>query len=321
MRAFQGRRAVDLDTIGRWAYANQLTNNSQAWGDDLKGVGLWYGMQGAKVGWIDDRRFQPKQIATLQRRARAGKTESVLALARRIEQPGFTDHLVAHDGIDAFINTLKMEPHFGGWMHSRAHGWLAIEGGAIAHDVNHLTVLSHDQSRPFMNDTFDWPQWPALEVPHNVVIDYFQSMVTLKNPTLGASARAANQDETNEGDVISGTIGDDRLKGRRGNDTLLGRAGNDRLIGRQGDDLIDGGTGRRNQARGGEGRDTFVLHENGRLIISDFNVIDDVILLPDGNGSIRSIQRPGAVLLRGDDGNVIGVLRGQFDIDAITTID
>ena len=35
---------------------------------------------------------------------------------------------------------------------TRAHGWLPIEGGA-AHDVNHLTVLSHDQSQPFMNDT------------------------------------------------------------------------------------------------------------------------------------------------------------------------
>ena len=49
--------------------------------------------------------------------------------------------------------------------------------------MNHLTVLSHDQSQPFMNDTFDWPQWPALEVPHGVVIDYFQSMVTLSDPT------------------------------------------------------------------------------------------------------------------------------------------
>ena len=81
----------------------------------------------------------------------------MLALARRIEQPGFTDHLIARDGVDTFIKTLKMEPHFGGWMHDRAHGWLDIEGVAIAHDINHLTVLSHDQKQPFMNDTFDWP--------------------------------------------------------------------------------------------------------------------------------------------------------------------
>jgi chitinase len=53
---------------------------------------------------------------------------------------------------------------------------------AIAHDLNHLTVLSHDQMQPFMNDTFDWPQWPALEVGHDRVIEYFQSMVVLGNP-------------------------------------------------------------------------------------------------------------------------------------------
>ena len=54
-----------------------------------------------------------------------------------------------------------MEPHYGGVMHGRTHGYLSIEGVAINHDVNHLTVLSWDQTQPFMNDTFDWPQWPA----------------------------------------------------------------------------------------------------------------------------------------------------------------
>ncbi len=33
-----------------------------------------------------------------------------------------------------------------------------------------------------MNDTFDWPQWPALDVPESDVIDYFQSMVVLRDP-------------------------------------------------------------------------------------------------------------------------------------------
>merc|ERR1712224_647643 len=66
--------------------------------------------------------------------------------------------------------------------HDRCHGWLSIEGVAIAHDVNHLTVLSHDQMRPFMNDTWDWPQWPALEVSEARVLEYFQSMVVLGDP-------------------------------------------------------------------------------------------------------------------------------------------
>jgi len=36
--------------------------------------------------------------------------------------------------------------------------------------------------QPFMNDTWDWPQWPALEVSHAGVLEYFQSMVSLGNP-------------------------------------------------------------------------------------------------------------------------------------------
>ena len=183
LRAFLGLGEATLETVGRWAFSKGLTNNATAWGDDESGVGLWYAMQGAKVGWIADSAFDPQLLADLQRTARLGEPDDVLELARRVDREGYIEHLQATDGVDAFINTLKMEPHYGGWMHSRAHGWLGIHGDAIAHDLNHLTVLSHDQSQPFMNDTFNWPQWPALEVPHPVVINYFQSMVMLSDPT------------------------------------------------------------------------------------------------------------------------------------------
>ncbi|MAV12112.1 MAG: hypothetical protein CL861_01405 [Cyanobium sp. MED843] len=183
LRAFLGLGETTLETVGRWAFSKGLTNNTTAWGDDESGVGLWYAMQGAKVGWIADSAFDPQLLADLQRTARLAEPDDVLELAQRVDREGFIEQLQTTDGVDAFINTLKMEPHYGGWMHSRAHGWRAIHGGAIAHDLNHLTVLSHDQSQPFMNDTFNWPQWPALEVPHPVVIDYFQSMVTLSDPT------------------------------------------------------------------------------------------------------------------------------------------
>ena len=41
-----------------------------------------------------------------------------------------------------------------------------------------------------MNDTWDYPQWPALTVPNKKVIEYFQSMVTLGNP-LGDNSTSA----------------------------------------------------------------------------------------------------------------------------------
>ena len=67
-------------------------------------------------------------------------------------------------------------------MHGRTHGFLDIEGVAIAHDINHLTVLGWDQDQPFMNDTFDWPQWPALDVSDPTVINYYQGIVALGDP-------------------------------------------------------------------------------------------------------------------------------------------
>ena len=182
LRSFSGLEAVDIETVGEWAFANGLTNNSQAWGDDTKGVGLWYAMQGSKVGWIADEAYNPQILADIQRTARQGSADTVMAMVREFGHRGFADHLEQNGLKDAFINTLKMEPHYGGWMHGRTHGFLDIEGVAIAHDINHLTVLGWDQSQPFMNDTFDWPQWPALDVSDQTVINYYQGIVALGDP-------------------------------------------------------------------------------------------------------------------------------------------
>ena len=110
-----------------------------------------------------------------------------MAMVREVSHDGFADFLISEGLQEAFINTLKMEPHYGGWMHGRTHGFLPIESGAIAHDINHLTVLGWDQRQPFMNDTFDWPQWPALNVSDNTVINYFQSMGALGAPSRAIS--------------------------------------------------------------------------------------------------------------------------------------
>ena len=182
LRAFAGLEAVEIEAVGEWAFAQGLTNNSQAWGNDTKGVGLWYAMQGAKVGWIADEAYDPQILADIQRTARLGSESDVMAMVREFGHEGFADYIEQSGLQDAFINTLKMEPHYGGWMHGRTHGFLDVEGVAIAHDINHLTVLGWDQSQPFMNDTFDWPQWPALDVSDQTVINYYQGIVALGDP-------------------------------------------------------------------------------------------------------------------------------------------
>ncbi|MEE2826631.1 MAG: cellulose binding domain-containing protein [Planctomycetota bacterium] len=182
LRHFVGLDHATIDEIGTWAFANTLTNNTQAWGNDRQGVGIWYAMQGAKVGWMADETFDPQVVCDITRTARLGSREDVMAMVLQYGHEGFAQYLTENGYEDTFINTLKMEPHYAGWMHDRCHGWLSIEGVAIAHDVNHLTVLSHDQMQPFMNDTWDWPQWPALNVSHARVLEYFQSMVVLGDP-------------------------------------------------------------------------------------------------------------------------------------------
>ena len=187
LRAFLGLSALTYEEVGQWAFDEALTNNSQAWEDDLKGVGLYYAMQGAKVGWITDEAYDPQILADIQRTARTvcdhvEMKAAVMNMVREFGIEGYADYLEENGIEDRFINTLKMEPHFGGWMHGRCHGYRSIEGVAINHDVNHLTVLSWDQTEPFMNDTFDWPQWNALLVSDSGVIEYFQSMVVLGDP-------------------------------------------------------------------------------------------------------------------------------------------
>ena len=182
LRSFSGLAPATLEDVGKWAFARSLTNNPQPWGKELQGVGLYYAMQGAKVGWIADDKYNPQIVADIERTARLGSADAVMAMVAKYGHAGFARYLVDNGYVAAFVDTLKMEPHYGGWMHDRANGRLVIEGTATAHDLNHLTVLSHDQTKPFMNDTWDWPQWPALTVSNARVIEYFQSMVTLGDP-------------------------------------------------------------------------------------------------------------------------------------------
>ena len=197
LRRFSGLAPTTIDDVGRWAFANSLTNNAEAWGTDLQGVGLYYAMQGAKVGWIADDKYTPKLVADIERAARLGSADEVMAMVALYGHAGYAKYLMDNGYVTAFVDTLKMEPHYGGWMHDRANGRLIIDGAATAHDVNHLTILSHDQTQPFMNDTWDYPQWPALNVPNKKVIEYFQSMVALGDPrgtnltALGTSTAAA----------------------------------------------------------------------------------------------------------------------------------
>ena len=78
--------------------------------------------------------------------------------------------------------------------------------------------------------------------------------------------------------TIKGTKNNDRLIGTRWNDHLLGKNGRDTLIGGKGDDRLDAGRDdgqKPDQAKGGKGSDTFVIHPKGRVQIKDFKTKHD----------------------------------------------
>ncbi|CUH75585.1 calcium-binding protein [Tropicibacter naphthalenivorans] len=71
-------------------------------------------------------------------------------------------------------------------------------------------------------------------------------------------------------DLLAGNRHDDLLDGGRGNDTLFAGGDDDTLIGGEGDDWMKGGTG----------EDTFVFGDmDGNDTITDFDVLEDTILL------------------------------------------
>jgi predicted extracellular nuclease len=80
-------------------------------------------------------------------------------------------------------------------------------------------------------------------------------------------------------DRLYGGDGNDRLNGGSGNDNLEGDSGDDTLIGSDGNDRLDGGAGG-DRLSTGAGFDLIVLRVGeGRDIVNDFVVGEDVILL------------------------------------------
>ncbi|BAB72322.1 S8 family serine peptidase [Anabaena sp. FACHB-709] len=102
---------------------------------------------------------------------------------------------------------------------------------------------------------------------------------SLENLTLtGTSAINGTGNRLNN--VITGNSGNNTLNGGDGNDTLNGSAGVDTLLGGNGNDILVGGTGN-DTLTGGVGRDRFTFNSRSEGIdrITDFNVVDDTIVV------------------------------------------
>ncbi len=104
----------------------------------------------------------------------------------------------------------------------------------------------------------------------------------------------------------------------RGNDKIIGSNFNDILRGREGNDILIG-RGGINRLTGGSGKDTFVLTEKGRQIITDFNIREDRIQLPGSPNKYEWYSRNGKSFIA-RDGNILAEFLGAPNLDNATYI-
>ncbi len=136
-------------------------------------------------------------------------------------------------------------------------------------------------------------------------------------------------------DSLGGDAGDDSIFGQLGNDFLLGGSGNDVVNGGEGDDTISGidpiatnpGFGEFDTLTGGEGKDRFLLGDSdkiyysgdGNAVISDFNSVDDAIVLSGikANYSLSVSGNVTSIFLKksGQSDDLIATVQGVTDLN------
>ena len=136
-------------------------------------------------------------------------------------------------------------------------------------------------------------------------------------------------------DSLGGDAGDDSIFGQLGNDYLLGGTGNDVVNGGEGDDTIAGidpsatnpGVGEFDTLTGGTGNDRFLLGDSdkiyysgdGNAVISDFNSVDDTIVLSGvkANYSLSVSGNVTSIFLKkaGQSDDLIATVQGVTDLN------
>ncbi|MFW9261148.1 FG-GAP-like repeat-containing protein [Nostoc sp. CALU 546] len=115
--------------------------------------------------------------------------------------------------------------------------------------------------------------------------------------------------------IITGTSkADNPLQGTSSDDLIFGFASNDVIVGGLGNDKLYGGLGTDNLT-GGAGSDIFVLAKNeGRDIIKDFNISEDLIFLSGG------LTYSGLSITQSGNDTLIKVISGNLSIGLLTGI-
>ncbi|RAI02121.1 hypothetical protein DLJ53_12170 [Acuticoccus sediminis] len=121
-------------------------------------------------------------------------------------------------------------------------------------------------------------------------------------------------------DTLHGGSQADEMNGGEGDDLLFGGSGSDMLIGGSGNDTIVGDLGF-DTAVGGAGEDMFVITSGaGALLISDFDIDEDVIAVQDMDLSPGELTFSGDTI-RDGDGDLVARFTDGMDATQLTTDD
>ena len=120
-------------------------------------------------------------------------------------------------------------------------------------------------------------------------------------------------------DTVYAGAGNDLVSGGNGNDLLYGEAGEDQLSGDAGNDLVDGGLGADRMA-GGLGDDTFVVDDNGDLVVEAAGEGTDLVqssITYTLTDNVENLTLTGALDIDGNGNELNNIINGNLGANVL----
>ena len=208
-----------------------------------------------------------------------------------------------------------------------------------------FSIITRNENGTFHNQNFRWqgdegPASPkgrlkplsksrvkALEKEKDIDFSGDGRIGRIGKPTLPENS-IVSDDELDPLNTINGTKKKDRLLGSNSDDLINGYAGQDKIKGKAGDDIINPGNhtkGKPDTVWGGSGKDTFIITDKSRAVIKDFNIIEDILDLPDSSWAWAPHDFKNLTFIynlgtESTDEDPIVELRGNYDLTVANII-
>lgn len=125
------------------------------------------------------------------------------------------------------------------------------------------------------------------------------------------------REEEMSDNIIFGGSGK-KARGTAGDDYFFGQGKFKKILGFGGDDIIDPGEVKNGskyvKCKGGSGADTFVIEDQYKFFIKDFDVIEDKLEISGLSGGFDYEIKGKSTFIFGEDGDVVVKIKGVFDL-------